>query len=226
MFRNGLYTNLENLLFMLKVKIYNQEGQEIGEQELNPKIFGVEAKEGLIHQIVVAQMANQRQTLAHTKGRSDVRGGGKKPWRQKGTGRARHGSIRSPIWKGGGVTFGPTKERNFKKKINKRMKRQAILMCLSDRVKNNLFVILDKLQLSEIKTKKLSEILSKLPSKNKKTLVALAKSDQNILSSARNLSKVKVINAGNLNVLDVLGYKYLLTTVEGIKTIEEVFRKK
>ena len=146
----------------IKVNIYNQQAESIGEMELNPKIFDVKISQALVHQAVVAQTANMRQVLAHTKGRGEVRGGGRKPWRQKGTGRARHGSIRSPIWRGGGVTFGPTKERNFKKDINKKMKQKAMLMALSDKVANDNLVILDKLTLDEYKTKKFDDIISTL----------------------------------------------------------------
>ncbi len=147
---------------MPKVNIYNQQAEIVGETELDPKIFNMKANPALVHQAVVTQMANMRQVLAHTKGRGEVRGGGRKPWRQKGTGRARHGSIRSPIWRGGGVTFGPTKERNFKKDINKKMKQKAMLMVLSDKVANDNLVILDKLTLDEYKTKKFDDIISTL----------------------------------------------------------------
>jgi len=144
------------------IKIYNQEAEPVGEIKLSDKVFGVKVNESLVHQAMVTQMANQRQVLAHTKDRSEVRGGGRKPWRQKGTGRARAGSIRSPIWIGGGVTFGPRKERNFKKKINQKMKQKAILMVLSDKVANNNLMILDKLEMKEFKTKMFAEMLKKL----------------------------------------------------------------
>jgi len=146
----------------IKLNVYNQQSELIGEMDLNPKIFNVKANPALVHQAVVAQMANERQVLAHTKGRGEVRGGGRKPWQQKGTGRARHGSIRSPIWRGGGVTFGPTKERNFKQKINQKMKQKALLAVLSDKVANKKLVVLDKLELTEYKTKKFDQIISGL----------------------------------------------------------------
>jgi len=149
----------------IAIKIYNQKAEAVGEMKLSDKVFAVKASQALVHQAMVTQMANQRQVLAHTKDRSEVRGGGKKPWRQKGTGRARAGSIRSPIWKGGGVTFGPTKDRNFSKKINKKMRQKAMLMVLSDRVINNNLVILDKLEMEEYKTKKFDEMLKNLESK-------------------------------------------------------------
>ncbi len=149
---------------MKKIQIYNQLGEKVKELELNSKIFGIEIKNSVVHQVAVAQMANSRVAIAHTKDKSEVRGGGKKPWKQKGTGRARHGSSRSPIWVGGGVTFGPTKDRNFSKKVNKKQKTKALFMCLSDKVNNNLFILLDKLNLAEGKTKEFVEILKNLKS--------------------------------------------------------------
>jgi len=147
---------------MPNVNLYNQEGKEIGKAELTSEIFDVKLNSNLVHQAVVAQTANKRQVLAHTKDRSEVRGGGKKPWRQKGTGRARHGSIRSPLWRGGGITFGPTNERNFSLKINKKAKRKALLMCLSDKAKNERIILVDNLELAEAKTKKFFQILLNL----------------------------------------------------------------
>jgi len=147
---------------MKKYPVYNITAEKVKEVELNPKIFGVQVKEAVVHQAAVAQMANARRVLAHTKDRGEVRGGGAKPWRQKGTGRARHGSVRSPLWVGGGITFGPTKERNFSKKVNKKMKRKALFMCLSDKVNNNLLILLDKLNLEKGKTKEMVEIIGNL----------------------------------------------------------------
>ncbi len=207
---------------MAKVKVYNQAGQEVRELELDPKFFEIESNSDLIHQVVIAQAANSRQVLAHTKDRSEVRGGGKKPWRQKGTGRARHGSIRSPLWIGGGVTFGPTKDRNFSQKINKKMKRKALMMCLSDKVKSNDLVVIDKIDSEEIKTKKMAEMLKKLPLKNK-VLLVLPESDLNIIRSINNIPRVKTIRADSLNVIDVLDYKSLLVAEPSIKKIEEFY---
>jgi len=143
----------------MKYQVYNRQGEKVEEVELNQAVFDIEVNEELVHQAVVAQMANKRKVLARTKDKSEVRGGGRKPWKQKGTGRARHGSSRSPLWIGGGVTFGPTKDRNFKKKINKKMKRKALFMCLSDRVKDKNLLLLDKLELNEAKTKELYKLL-------------------------------------------------------------------
>jgi large subunit ribosomal protein L4 len=146
----------------LKYDIYSPQGDKLSQTDLNPAIFAVEVNPTLIHQAVVTQLANARKVLAHTKDRSEVSGGGRKPWRQKGTGRARHGSIRSPLWIGGGVTFGPTKHRNFAKKINKKMKRKALFMALSDRVKEGQMVILDKLEIKGAKTKEFVELVKTL----------------------------------------------------------------
>ncbi|NTU98619.1 50S ribosomal protein L4 [Candidatus Falkowbacteria bacterium] len=213
---------------MTKVKLYNQKAESVGEQELSDRIFAVTLNQGLVHQAVVTQLANERQVLAHTKGRSDVRGGGKKPWRQKGTGRARAGSSRSPIWIGGGVTFGPLNNRNFTKKINKKMKQQALFMTLTDKVKSNQMLVLDKIEFTEAKTKPFAEMLKNLETKayaregktKRSVLVVLpTKHEFNILSG-RNLAGVEVINLDNLNIVDVLKYRDLVITADGIKKLE------
>jgi len=204
----------------LRRKVYNQDGQEIEELELSEEIFGLKLNKDLIHQAVVAQMANSREAIAHVKDRSEVRGGGKKPWRQKGTGRARHGSIRSPIWRGGGVTFGPTKERNFSKKINKKMRQKALLMVLSSKAKDNELVILDDLKLNSPKTKEMAGIMKNLEKAKKdikrSSLVALVKKNKAI----KNIPKMGAIGINNLNVVDVLKYKYLIMNKEGINELK------
>ncbi len=210
---------------MAKVKVYNLEGKEAGELELAKEIFEVEGKEELVHQVVVAQNNNSRQNLAHTKIRSEVRGGGAKPWRQKGTGRARHGSRRSPIWKGGGVTFGPRKDINFSQKINKKMKNKALCMVLTNKVKEGKIIVLDKLELAEAKTKKLTELLNKLPIKNNSVLLSLAKKDDNVIKAAGNLEKVGVLSADSLNVVDLLGKNYLVVDKAAVEKIVEVYKK-
>ncbi|HDQ22563.1 MAG TPA: 50S ribosomal protein L4 [Candidatus Uhrbacteria bacterium] len=211
---------------MVKIKIYNPEGKELEEIKLDSAVFGVEIKPELIHQVVEAQQANARLKLAHAKTRAEVRGGGKKPWRQKGTGRARHGSIRSPLWIGGGATFGPSKERIFAKKINKKMKRKALFMVLSDKVKENNFIALDKFNLAGIKTKDLVNILKKLPfEKQESILIVLPEKIEAIIKSAVNLPKVKTILADSLNVVDILKYNYLLIDKVGIKKIVETYKK-
>ncbi len=209
----------------MKVDVYNLEGEKVGMTLLPKEIFEVKVNPDLIHQVVVSQMTNRRSVIAHTKGRGKVRGGGRKPWRQKGTGRARHGSIRSPLWRGGGVTFGPTKERVFKKKINKKIKRKALFMTLSAKAKNNLLIILDKLELDRAKTKLMAKILEKLPCDNKSSLIALPTIDKNIILATRNLPRIETIEARNLNCLDLLSFKYLIMPKESIKVIKEIFAK-
>jgi large subunit ribosomal protein L4 len=214
----------------MNVKVYNQEGKEVGQADLPAEIFDVKMNKNLVHQAMVTQMANSRQVLAHTKDRSEVRGGGRKPWRQKGTGRARHGSIRSPIWRGGGVTFGPTKERVFAKKINKKMKRQALLMILSSKVKDKEMILLDKLEIAEAKTKKIMEVINNLKTKLKKnlekgTLIVLPAADQKIIRASKNIPKIKTIRADSLNVLDILSSRYLLMPQGAIEIIKQTYLK-
>jgi len=204
------------------VKTYDQNGKEVGQTRLPSEIFDVKVNSDLIHQVVISQTANRRTVIAHTKDRAQVRGGGKKPWRQKGTGRARHGSRRSPIWKGGGVTFGPTKERNFEKKINKKMRRKAILMVLSAKVKNDLLLILEKLSLEKPKTKLMAGILGKLPFKGS-ALIVLPQLEKDIVRAAKNIKGVATVEARNLNALDLLSFKYLIMPKDSIKAIKETF---
>ncbi len=222
----------------MKTIVYNQNGEKVEEIDLPKEIFDVKINPDLTYQVAVSLMANQRRIIAHTKDRSEVRGGGRKPWRQKGTGRARHGSRRSPLWKGGGVTFGPTKNRVFKKKINKKMKRKALLMVLSAKVKNNLLILLDKIKLEKAPvvetsfttgqaktklTKSMVEIFRKLPCKEKSSIVALPAMDKNIILAARNVPEVKVVQARDLNVLDLLSFEYLIMPKEAIKIMKETF---
>ena len=225
----------------MKVPIYNQQGEEIGVTELPEEIFGVPFNSDLVHQVVVSQMANRRQVIAHTKDRGEVRGGGRKPWRQKGTGRARAGSIRSPLWRGGGVTFGPTKERNFKKTIPQKMRRKALFMVLSQKLKDNEIIILDGLNLKKPKTKEMTSIIQKLktriqnekaePKKQEKKnresfLIALAKMDKDVILASRNIPRVATIQAKDLNCLDILSYKYLTMPKEAITLLQKTFLKK
>jgi large subunit ribosomal protein L4 len=213
----------------LQCSVYDQEGREVEKIQLPVEIFGVKRSKSLIHQAAVAQMANARQVLAHAKDRSEVRGGGKKPWRQKGTGRARHGSIRSPLWRGGGVTFGPTKERNFSKKINKKMRRKALLAVLSGKVRDNELIILDKLQISSPKTKEMIKIiggLTKIKDDIRKgALIVLTEKDNNIIRAAKNISKFETISIGSLNVVDLLKKKYLIMTKKGIDELKSKSEK-
>ena len=220
----------------MQTKLYNQAGEETGSIELPDRIFNVPLNEQLIHEALIVQLGNSRQVLAHAKGRGEVRGGGKKPWRQKGTGRARHGSIRSPIWKGGGVTFGPTKERNFKKKINKSARQKAIFMVLSSRVKNNEYAVLDSLNFENGKTKEAQKsfdlISARLKNyfKNKKKrdsilLILPLGNEKNIKKATGNLPFVKTISAKSLNVIDLLSYKYLFLLKDSIGSIQETYKR-
>lgn len=217
----------------MKVDLYNQTGETVGNVELSDKIFGLAMNPELVHQVIEAQRANSRQVLAHTKGRGEVRGGGKKPWRQKGTGRARHGSIRSPIWKGGGVAFGPTKERNFKKDINKKMKQKALFMTLSSKFKDNQLIVIEDIKLTQPKTKEAMGILSNISklfknyksTKTKKDsiLAVIDSKDRNLEKAFNNLPFVSLTEARNLNAMDVLKYKYLLITKDSPIAIEKNF---
>ncbi len=221
---------------MLNATIYNQKGETVGDLKLSGKVFSVKVNEALVHQAVVAQMANERQVLAHTKGRSEVRGGGKKPWKQKGTGRARAGSSRSPIWIGGGVTFGPTSARNFSKKINKKMKQKAMLMGLSDKAGSDNLVILDKLEMGEFKTKMFNGMLNAIDGNKKNSateekkvkrsvLIINNKKDDKVKNSGRNLTGVKIINSDNINIVDLLRYRDLIITAEAVKGLEEKYKQ-
>jgi large subunit ribosomal protein L4 len=215
----------------IKAKVYNQEGAAAGEMELAESVFGIEAKEALIHQAVTAQMGNQRQVLAHTKDRSEVRGGGRKPWRQKGTGRARAGSNRSPIWIGGGVTFGPSKERNFSKKLNRKMKQKALCAVLSDKIKNRQLVIVDKFRAEDFKTKVMDAALAKLEKNawdrkenvRRNVLVIIDEKDDKVSRSFRNLEGVGVINLSNINILDLLAYRDAVLTKKSIEKLSEKY---
>lgn len=211
---------------MNKVNVYNLTGEVVKEIELDPVFFNVKINPVLVQQVVEAQAANSRQVLAHTKGRSEVRGGGKKPWKQKGTGRARHGSIRSPIWRGGGITFGPTSERNFSKLINKKAKIKALRMVLSDKVANNRLILLDNLGISEGKTKLLQALLNKLPVKDFKTLLVMDKKNDLIIRSSRNLKNLSLSSPESLNVMDLLKNKYALATVKAVDKIVKHFKIK
>ncbi len=220
----------------MQTTVYNQNAEKISEQELNPDVFEVKINESLVHQAVVAQMSNERQVLAHTKDRSEVHGGGRKPWKQKGTGRARAGTSRSPIWIGGGITFGPRKDKNFSKKINIKMKKQALIMVLSDKAKHNALILLDKIEFPEAKTKKANEIFSNLEKKVLQTddkektkrsfLVLINKKDDNTNRAISNLKDVEVARLENINVVDLLKYKNLVLTVDGVKQLEKIYSKK
>jgi large subunit ribosomal protein L4 len=209
----------------MKFDLYNQQGEVTGSVTLPKDIFEVKFNADLVHQIAVSLSANKRQISAHTKNRGEVRGGGKKPWRQKGTGRARHGSIRSPLWKGGGVTHGPRNDRIFEKDIPKKMRRKALFMILSEKAKNKHLIVLDKIELENGKTKEMVKSLGKLPCNEQATLIALPNYDKKVFLAARNIKKTFIEDARNLNVLELLNHKYLLLTKESIKTIKDTFLK-
>lgn len=205
---------------MTQVAIYNKKGEKKGELELKDDVFALTAKEALVHQVFEAQMANQREPWADTKDRGEVRGGGRKPWKQKGTGRARHGSRRSPIWVGGGVTFGPLSVRNYKQKINKKMKQKAVSMCLSSKVAQNKFIVLDDFQIAG-KTKEMTEILKNLPGFGKTMLILSASADKSLLNAVNNIKKVDVEQAVNVNVMELLRHQFVLITKEGVDILEK-----
>ena len=214
----------------MEVKVYNQKGEEIGKTKLPKEIFEVPLNYDLIHQVAISMMANQRIPWAHTKDRGEVRGGGRKPWRQKGTGRARAGSNRSPIWIGGGVTHGPRKERKYEKKIPKKMKRGAMLSALSGKAKDEEIIILDKIEVSQPKTKEMAKILDSLRKKVKSmgkssAIIAIPKKDDNIVRAGANIPKIKIIEAKNLNLLDLLNNKYLIMPKDSIEIIKKIFIK-
>ncbi len=220
-----VHRSLNVLKFSMKYPVYNQEGKEVGQTLLPKEIFEVPLNQDLLHQVAVSQAANRRQKSAHTKDRSEVRGGGKKPWRQKGTGRARHGSIRSPLWRGGGVTFGPRKEKVLKREIPKKMRRKALLMVLSAKARENLIFILDEFKIEKPKTKIMAEIFQKIFLNKGSGLVVLSENNKNLVKPIRNIEKIKVIMAKDLNPLDLLSFKYLIMTKESIKVIKETFLK-
>jgi len=212
------------------VDTYDQKGEKVGQTRLPKEIFEVPVNLDLIHQVAISQRANKRISRAHTKTRAEVSGGGRKPWAQKGTGRARHGSIRSPIWRGGGITFGPRKERVFKKKIPKKMKRKALFMVLSVKAKENLLLVLDSLKIEKNKTKLMVKILENLKSKIEglkegSILLLLPEYDKDIILASRNIPYIHTAEARNINVLDLLSFKYLLVPKESIKVIKETFLK-
>jgi large subunit ribosomal protein L4 len=210
---------------MAEVKLYNQQGDNIGDIVLNPKIFEIESNNELVKQVVVAQLANKREAIADTKTRGEVRGGGKKPWKQKGTGRARQGSIRSPIWKGGGVVFGPTSERNFSQKVNKKMKKKALFVALSEKVRESVVSVIEGIVLPEAKTKNVVALIKKL-GLAKKTLLVVNLTDENVFRAARNIEGLIVTAANSLNIIDVLKNKNLLFTKDALKVVEDVYLDK
>jgi large subunit ribosomal protein L4 len=205
---------------MAKVSVYNMDGKEVGTIDLNDAVFGVEVNEHLVHMAVVQQLANNRQGTQKAKTRSEVSGGGRKPWRQKGTGHARQGSTRSPQWTGGGVVFAPT-PRDYSFKMNKKEKRAALKSALTSRVQENKLIVVDELKLKEIKTKEFAKVLKNL--EVEKALVVLNDNDVNVVASAKNIPTVKTASTSTINVFDVLKYNTVILTKDAVATIEEVY---
>ena len=205
---------------MATVSVLNMEGKEVEKLELNDNIFGVEINEHLVHLAVVSQLANNRQGTQKAKTRSEVRGGGRKPWRQKGTGHARQGSIRAPQWKGGGVVFAPT-PREYTKKLNKKERRIALKSALTSRVQADKFVVIDEFKFDEIKTKKMQAVLDAL--NVSKALVVLNENDTNVVKSASNIANIQTALTNTINVYDILKYNTVVATKAAVASIEEVY---
>ena len=205
---------------MANVSVYNMEGKEVGALELNDAVFGVEVNEHLVHLAVVAQLANKRQGTQKAKTRSEVSGGGRKPWRQKGTGHARQGSTRAPQWTGGGVVFAPT-PRDYSFKLNKKERRAALKSALTSRVEEKKFIVVDEINFDEIKTKKFQDVLNNLSVS--KDLVVLEDGNKNAELSARNIADVKTAKTNTINVYDILKYNTVIATKAAVQAIEEVY---
>ena len=205
---------------MANVSVYNMEGKEVGALELNDAVFGVEVNEHLVHLAVVAQLANKRQGTQKAKTRSEVSGGGRKPWRQKGTGHARQGSTRAPQWTGGGVVFAPV-PRDYSFKMNKKEKRAALKSVLTSKVQENKFIVLDELKLAEVKTKEMKKVLDNLKVNN--ALVIIGDDSENVALSARNIAGVQTASVNTINVFDMLKYNTIIATKSSVASIEEVY---
>lgn len=205
---------------MANVSVLNMEGKEVGSMELNDAVFGVEINEHLVHQAVVLQLANNRQGTQKAKTRSEVSGGGRKPWRQKGTGHARQGSTRAPQWTGGGVVFAPV-PRDYSFKMNKKEKRAALKSVLTSKVQENKFIVLDELKLAEVKTKEMKKVLDNLKVKN--ALVIIGDDSENVALSARNIAGVQTASVNTINVFDMLKYNTIIATKSSVASIEEVY---
>lgn len=207
---------------MSATKLYNQTGEVVGQVELDQKIFGLKLNPGLIEQAIMTQRANSRQVLAHTQTKADVRGGGRKPWKQKGTGRARHGSIRSPQWKGGGVIFGPRKNRNFSIKMNASARRKALLMALTDKAQSDRLVIVNEVKLDQPKTKLFASVLKKLP-QQKNSLVVMPSDNTSLIKVGRNIPGLQFIRANSLNVYDIVRHQQLIVLQPALPIISKTY---
>ncbi len=209
---------------MTKVAVYNQSGEKKSELQLREEVFGIPSNSSLVHQVYVAMRANVRQPFAHTKTRGEVRGGGKKPWKQKGTGRARHGSIRSPLWRGGGITFGPLSERTYTQKINKKMKAGAVKVCLSDKVSHDRLIVVDTFDFKG-KSQAVSKLRSVLPGSGKSTMLVVAEFTPELVQATRNVSHLQMVRAIDVNVVDLLHHQYVIASADAVSALEKRFVK-
>ncbi len=208
---------------MPNVSVYNETGSQVGSLVLSDALFAVKPEQAIIHEAMVAQRANARRAIANTKTRGEVRGGGKKPWKQKGTGRARQGSIRSPQWVGGGITFGPTSERNFSVKINKKLKRKALFMALSDKVQNQKLMVLESMAVTSAKTKYAASVIAKLPI-DRNVLLVVPGASAVLMRMVRNLQNVKLVSANSVNLIDVLTYRSVVFFKDAVPVFEGLYR--
>lgn len=207
---------------MTSISLYNQDGKAVGELALNEALFGIKPNKALVHEVMTAQRNNARRAIANTKTKGEVSGGGKKPWKQKGTGRARQGSIRNPQWVGGGIAFGPTSERNFSQKVNKKAKRTALLMALSDKVADKKMIAIEAIKTESPKTKILAEMLKKLPLDRNTLLVAPA-SNPSLLRMVRNIPNAKLVTANSVNLQDVLTYRSIAFLKDAVAAFEKIY---
>ena len=208
----------------MKVDVFNQKNEKVGDIDLPDKIFNAKWNPDLVHQALMVQLANRREPWAHAKDRSEVRGGGRKPWRQKGTGRARHGSIRSPLWKGGGVTFGPNKERNFVKKINKKMKQLAIFSVFSKKIKDNELKVIDKFDVAVKKAKEWKKILKEMADLRSTALLIPAVANKKIHQAVNNIKNIETISPYSLNIYDLLKHKNIILEKEAVEEIKKNYK--
>lgn len=207
----------------MKFPVHNLKGEKVKDIELSSSVFDLSANDALLHQIYVAQYANRRQVLAHTKDRAERAGSGKKPWKQKGTGRARVGSVRTPVWRKGGVVFGPTKDRNFKKDVPKKMNKKALAIALSGKVRDKELFLVDSLKADVVKTKMMKEALESLKI-SRSALMGFSKDEKTMMKASRNLPKVDNILVDNLNVFDILNHKYLIISEDGVNILTEKYK--
>ncbi|MCE9585859.1 50S ribosomal protein L4 [Candidatus Uhrbacteria bacterium] len=207
---------------MTSISLYSQDGKAVGELALNEALFGIKPNKALVHEVMVAQRNNARRSIASTKTKGEVSGGGKKPWKQKGTGRARQGSIRSPQWVGGGIAFGPLSERNFSQKVNKKAKRTALLMALSDKVLDKKMIAIESIKTESPKTKVMAEMIKKLPLDRNTLLVAPA-SNPSLLRMVRNIPNVKLVTVNSVNLNDVLTYRSVAFLKDAVAAFEKIY---